>query len=169
MVICPLLKSMLIIIPTFLDHPKRVRNALHTLCILIYSIFKKSAESGFDILNNLMSFNEIDEKMKTLITICQGFLTTDNPDSPRDLCLKLFLILITGTDNVSLNMLLEYLMVNSLFDTIIQLLSDPSMRLHNGNDVVILLTLLVNYRKHEGSNPYVVQLSILADELALNG
>lgn len=85
------------------------------------------------------------------------------------MCLKLFLVLVTGTNNVSHNILLEYIMMNSLFDSLIRLLSDPTLRAQHGHDVVILLTLLVNYRKYEATNPYVVQLSILADELALNG
>lgn len=97
------------------------------------------------------------------------FLISDIDDSPKDMCLKLFLVLITGTDNVSQNVLLEYVMINSLFDSLVRLLSDPTLKAEHGHDVVILMTLLVNYRKHEGANPYVVQLSILADELALNG
>jgi hypothetical protein len=80
------------------------------------------------------------------------------PDSPKDLCLKLFLILVTGTDIVSQNILLEYVMINSLFDSLVKLLSDPVLRNFHGHEIVILLTLLVNYRKHEGTNPYVVQL-----------
>lgn len=85
------------------------------------------------------------------------------------MCIKLLLVLITGTDNVSQNVLLEYVMMNSLFSSLIRLLSDPISRAQFGHDVVILLTLLVNYRKYEAANSYIVQLSILADELALNG
>lgn len=85
------------------------------------------------------------------------------------MCLNLLLVLITGTNNVSQNILLEYIMINSLFDSFVRLLSDPTLRALHGHDVVILLTLLVNYRKGERTNPYIVQLSILADELALNG
>lgn len=153
------------------DNPKRVTNALQTLCVLILAIYKKSSalESGFDIINTLLGFGEVEEKMKTLISHCNNFLISEAPDSPRSLCLKLLLILVTGTDNVSQNVLLEYVMMNSLFDSLVRLLSDPILRVDFGHDAVVLLTLLVNYRKHEGGNPYVVQLSILADELALQG
>lgn len=88
----------------------------------------------------------------------------------RDVCLKLWLMLVTGTDHVSQNVLLEYIMINnSIFDPLVNILSESQLRPRHGNDVVILLTLLVNYRKYEGANPYIVQLSLLADEFALNG
>lgn len=61
-------------------------------------------------------------------------------------------------------------MINSqLFESCVKLLSDPVLLGLYGHDVVILLTLLVNYRKSEAVNPYIVQLSMLADEMALNG
>lgn len=154
------------------DHPKRVCNCLQTLCALLYAIFRKSSNSesgGFDTLNTLIGFKDAEEKMKELLGHCNNILMSDVPDNPREMCIKLLLVLVTGTDNVSQNILLEYVMINSLFSSLIRLLSDPLLRAEFGHDVVILLTLLVNYRKYEAANPYIVQLSILADELALNG
>lgn len=56
-----------------------------------------------------------------------------------------------------------------MFESLIQLLCDPATRQKHGHDVVLLLTILVNYRKYDTSNPYIVKLSLLDDELALNG
>lgn len=109
---------------------------------------------------------ELAETMKLLISHCNNILIGELLDSPRDVCLKLLLIILTGLDNLNQNVIIEHLMVNNLFSSFIRLLNDPDCEF--GNDVVLLVTLLVNYRKNEGTNPYVVQLSILADEYALN-
>lgn len=49
----------------------------------------------------------------------------------------------------------------------LQIISDPNIRHHFGCLGVQLISLLVQYRKSELVNPYVVKLSILDDELAL--
>lgn len=60
-------------------------------------------------------------------------------------------------------------MSSTLFECLIKLLCDVPTRQRNGYDVVLIITLLVNYRKYDYANPYIVKLSILDDELALNG
>lgn len=150
------------------DSPKRITNALHTLCAILMAMYKKgSTVEGTELMNVFV--REPEEKMKMLMQQCNTILQTTSDEAPRIYCLKLLLVLVAGTDNINNNLLLEYVMNNSFFDSMIKLLSDPLLRNIYGNDTVVLMTLLVNYRKHDGENLYVVKLSILADELALNG
>jgi len=134
------------------------------------SMFKKSnSDPTCNILNEIFGHEKMDEWLKLLMQYCNRILLGDVPENARFMCLKLLQVLVTGTDNVNQNALFEHLMMHSMFDAFVRLLSDPTFRTQHGHDIVILLTILVNYRKHEATNPYVVQLSILADELALNG
>ncbi|KAG8551266.1 hypothetical protein GDO81_004029 [Engystomops pustulosus] len=133
------------------EHQIRVVNSLQTLCALIRGVHQKNKPtSGFDIINMLMGFDKAELRMKSL-------------------CLKLLLCLVTVTDNISQNTILEYVMINSIFEAILQILSHPPSRREHGYDAVVLLALLVNYRKYESVNPYIVKLSIVDDEGTLNG
>lgn len=148
-----------------LDNSKKTANSLRTLGVMFYCMMKKS--NGF--LQAVLPDEDLAETMKNLIQHCNDILISELLDSPRDICLKLLLIILTGIDSLNENIIVESLMINNLFDPFIRLLNDPEF--HNcefGHDVVLLITLLVNYRKNQGTNPYVVQLSILADEYALN-
>ncbi|XP_018804172.1 PREDICTED: UPF0668 protein C10orf76 homolog [Bactrocera latifrons] len=152
------------------DHPKRLFNSLQTLCSLFYAMYKKSStDSSFNCLNEIFGNERMDKSIRQLMNNCNQILLGEVAERARFMCLKLLLIIVTGTDNISQNVLLEYLTTYTLFDDFVRLLSDSTLRAQHGHDVVILLTVLVNYRKHEAANPYVVQLSILADEMALNG
>ncbi|CAH0391758.1 unnamed protein product [Bemisia tabaci] len=152
------------------EHAIRVVYALQTLCALISSVCKKtSGECGFDVINILIGFDVAEQQMQALLKHCSKFLTGDFPHSLACLCLKLLLVIVTGSDNISQNSLLEYLIIHSMFDVLVQLLCNPESRAIHGSDVLLLISLLVNYRKYELSNPYIVKLSILDNELALNG
>ncbi|KAK0085927.1 hypothetical protein PV325_004221 [Microctonus aethiopoides] len=153
------------------EHPFRVVYALQTLAAVIQSMYKKASQGDceFNIIDILVGFDSVEQRMTTLMQHCNNFLTGEYPNSLKALCLKLLLIIVTGMDNLRQNNLLEYVMVDGIFESLIQLLRDTSARNCHGNDAVLLLTLLVNYRKHESANPYIVKLSILDDELALNG
>uniref|UniRef100_A0AAQ6ANJ4 Armadillo-like helical domain-containing protein n=1 Tax=Amphiprion ocellaris TaxID=80972 RepID=A0AAQ6ANJ4_AMPOC len=151
------------------EHQIKVVNALQTLCALFRGVHQKNkSASGFDIINMLMGFDKAEQRMKDLMERLDGLLCGDSSESLKSLCLKLLLCLVTVTDNISQNTILEYVMINSIFEAILQILSDVSSRGQHGYDAVVLLALLVNYRKYESVNPYIVKLSIVDDEPTLD-
>uniref|UniRef100_A0A673CDY7 Armadillo-like helical domain-containing protein n=1 Tax=Sphaeramia orbicularis TaxID=375764 RepID=A0A673CDY7_9TELE len=152
------------------EHQIKVVNALQTLCALFRGVHQKNkSASGFDIINMLMGFDKAEQRMKDLMERLDSLLCGDGSESLKSLCLKLLLCLVTVTDNISQNTILEYVMINSIFEAILQILSDVSSRGQHGYDAVVLLALLVNYRKYESVNPYIVKLSIVDDEPTLDG
>lgn len=77
----------------FTEHPKRVCNSLQTLCTLFYAIFKRHAtEVGFDVINTIFAFDEVENKMKRLIEKCNNLMISDVSETPRLMCLKLLLV-----------------------------------------------------------------------------
>ncbi|XP_041912097.1 armadillo-like helical domain-containing protein 3 isoform X2 [Alosa sapidissima] len=140
------------------EHQIKVVNALQTLCALFRGVHRKNkSATGFDIINMLMGFDKAELRMKDLMERLDSLLCGDGSESLKSLCLKLLLCLVTVTDNISQNTILEYVMINSIFEAILQILSDVSSRSQHGYDAVVLLALLVNYRKYEGMGMVVHQ------------
>ncbi|XP_045188584.2 armadillo-like helical domain-containing protein 3 [Mercenaria mercenaria] len=152
------------------DNSIRTANAVHTLCALVRGIYKKTLKDyGFDVINILIGFDSAETVIQSLIESVNRFLNGDYPVALKQLILKFLLVLASVTDNISQNTLLEYILINSVYESLIQILANPVSRQTLGVDAILVLTLLVQYRKYESANPYIVKLSILDDELALTG
>ncbi|XP_052772948.1 armadillo-like helical domain-containing protein 3 [Mya arenaria] len=152
------------------DNPIRTVNAVHTLSALVRGIYKKSLKDhGFDVINILIGFDNAEAVIGSLVESINHMLCGDYPTALKQLLLKFLLVLASVTDNISQNTLLEYILINSVYESLIQILGSPLLRQPLGVDAILVLTLLVQYRKYESANPYIVKLSILDDELALTG
>lgn len=96
-------------------------NALQTLCALTDAILRKNfTESNFDMVDTLIGFESAECQMQNLIECINKFLSDEYPVSVKNLSLRLLLIFITGMDNVNKNVFLEYVMMNSVFETLMQ-------------------------------------------------
>lgn len=153
------------------DQPVRVINALQTMSCLFRGIHcAEVGDHGFDKINLLVGFDMAETSMQVLLRCLTAGLINDHYNTTmKSVILQLLLVIATGTDNISQNTFVEYLMTNEeLYDTLLELLTDPVTRSRLGNDTVLLLALMVNYRKYEGVNPFVMRLSVLDNELALS-
>ncbi|MGH0155020.1 UNVERIFIED_CONTAM: hypothetical protein FKN15_041647 [Acipenser sinensis] len=128
------------------EHQIKVVNALQTLCALFRGVHQKNkSTSGFDIINMLMGFDKAELRMKTLCALFRGVHQKNKSTSGFDIINMLMgfdkaELRMKVTDNISQNTILEYVMINSIFEAILQ-----------------------------SVNPYIVKLSIVDDETTLNG
>lgn len=153
------------------DSAYRIIYSLLTLSAVLSSLYKRANcnESTFDFVDVAFKTDCVEERMTTLVQHSNVFLTGEYSSNLKAICIKLLLIIATGLDNINQNVLLDNIMSSTIFESLLQLLTDPASRNEHGYNIVMIITLLVNYRKHESANPFIVKLSILDDELALNG
>eukprot|EP00005_Dracoamoeba_jomungandri_P014554 CAMPEP_0174276638 /NCGR_PEP_ID=MMETSP0439-20130205/60502_1 /TAXON_ID=0 /ORGANISM="Stereomyxa ramosa, Strain Chinc5" /LENGTH=172 /DNA_ID=CAMNT_0015368895 /DNA_START=254 /DNA_END=769 /DNA_ORIENTATION=- len=77
--------------------------------------------------------------------------------------MNLLLIIVSARDNINQNTLIEYFMQDStIFDSIVEIIKQRSLR-YLAYDAMFLLTLLVNFKKYETKNPYLLQLQEMSD------
>ncbi len=92
----------------------------------------------------------------------------ESSDLFKEIALRLLLCLISITENVNENVIMEHLMASGgLFDALVFVMSERKSRLVHGRNALLILTLLIQYRKYESENVYRAKLSLLDDELAL--
>ncbi|XP_022707131.1 UPF0668 protein C10orf76 homolog isoform X2 [Varroa jacobsoni] len=145
----------------------RIVHAYQTLAAFVQGVYSKARtlDLGIDGLDLLVGVDVAENVMKDLLEISVSLLEVAIPHSLKLLVLKFLL----AAETVSSNTLVEYLMMTSLFEPLLAILADGPSRQQCGYHAVLLLMLVVNYRKYESTNPYIMRLSIADNELALNG
>ena len=128
---------------------------------------RTSLDMSFNVVHLLVGNESSDIQMQLMIEHCSDVLTGESPVIVKALCLKFLVIACSGNDNISQNPFYEHLMQHSILEPLLHVLCQTNGRLELGHDAVLLVTLLACYRKSGNTNPYVVKLSMLDDELAL--
>ncbi|XP_058793907.1 armadillo-like helical domain-containing protein 3 [Phymastichus coffea] len=149
----------------------KIIHSVQTISVVLFSLFKKLSEYNInhDLLDVLFGVDSVEEKMTNLIKHSNAFITGEYPSSLKASFIQMYLIIATGMGNMDENLLIKYMMNSTVFESLIELLKDKTSRNHHGHSIILILMLLVNYKKHKSTNPFIVKLSILDDELALNG
>jgi hypothetical protein len=132
----------------------RVTHALETLAILLASILKKKFSNfGSDVITLICGIDHADAFFKQLIENVDTLMLTSDYAGIRETALKIFLTLATATDNINQNALLEYFMLFDLFESIVQIHNTQCSHAMLFNSIV-LLSVLINFKKYESKNPY---------------
>ncbi|XP_003377627.1 conserved hypothetical protein [Trichinella spiralis] len=149
----------------------RVYNAVQTLGFLIHAVAKKKEvlHCSFNLTDILFGSDAGKTYMQMLIARLCSFLTGNYSPVLKTCTLEFFLTMATVTENINENPLMEYFMNNCIFEALTFILEKCVDGNIHGRAAVVLLALLINYQKSVRENPYMVKLSILDNDLALNG
>ncbi|CDW57376.1 DUF1741 domain containing protein [Trichuris trichiura] len=148
----------------------RSYNALTTLSVVIKAIAKKKKHlSSFDMVDLLFDNKDAQRAMDLLLRhICQ-ILVQEGSSTLKSCCLDFLLSVVTCCENINENALIEFLITEDIFETLLVLLESTTERRLFGISVAIMLTFITNFRKSERNNQFMMSLSILDRDLALNG
>eukprot|EP00040_Diaphanoeca_grandis_P026699 m.149915 g.149915 ORF g.149915 m.149915 type:complete len:715 (+) comp30692_c0_seq1:174-2318(+) len=128
----------------------RAANALQTLGCLMQEVFAKKdfPNFGFDVVSVLVGYDDCEEQTTNLIQGLRHVLENQKSAAEmKSLALCILIVITTATPNINQNPFVEALMRNCVFDDLLKLLDDKTERERYGYDAILLLGLLLNYKK----------------------
>ena len=148
----------------------RIANALFTMCLVSKSVLFKKKKQTYDAFEILIGRENLDVKLEILRSrLCELLFSESTPNGSKALILEFLLVLVTASTNLDQNPLVAHLMSDHLFDAFVSASLTLTSRHVLGFKALLLLTLLVNYKKQEKiMNPFIVKLSLIHDEVVLN-
>ena len=135
----------------------RVKHSLETLSILLKCIFKKKFNNfGLDILTILTTnIENADKIFKELIFNIQQLLLKSDDIVLIQLGIEMLITIVTATDNINQNTLIEYFMMIDISACLQKLISSDQCTFES----LFLLSLLSHYRIYESQNIYSAKIS----------
>ncbi|ODM95975.1 hypothetical protein Ocin01_10702 [Orchesella cincta] len=152
------------------SHHIKICNSFQTMVGLVDGVVKLiKTEFGYDLLDALMGFESATRVINDLLNNSSSILTGEYPKCVKQTCIHALLMIMTSTEIISKNKIMEYIVTNQTFlESIFWLLSQTDTRIEFGHDCLIIVTLLVNFEK-DRPNDCAVRLSLVDDHLTLNG
>jgi hypothetical protein len=145
---------------------------LQTLAWVLQGVFSKEGFETFnyDVVSCLMDPEHTDDVMLGLLDAVRQILRkADSPPFYRNMAVQLILIVVTATENLNANSLVECFMRESFFDVLIKLFASKDHRELHGTHALAILGLLSNFKKFEIDNPYASALAEVSDDVVLSG
>jgi hypothetical protein len=134
------------------------------MCVVFRGIFrKKFSNFAFDVVTLVSGLEGAEAFFRRLIHSLQTILLLES-DAMKLIAIDLLIILVTATDNINQNTLMEYLIHMEIFDTLLQVASKATTDVVLSFNAIVVLTLLANYQKYEISNPYLKRIRDIEDD-----
>jgi hypothetical protein len=90
------------------------------LCILFKGLFKKKWNNfSVNVLTIVSGFQTADEFFKSLLSCCVEAISQEKNLRLKQLALALFVIILTGHENMNQNALIDYFTLVDVFDCLI--------------------------------------------------
>lgn len=151
------------------EHSIKSLNILMTLSCVVRCVWRRDLGEGFRAVDVLVGFDQAETILSALLGEIHKILVSSQLQDLKFYALTFLKILLTASDNISQNTMVEYLMLQPLWYSLCKVIVSPILRTNLGSPSLSLLALLLNYRKHEYSNVYSAAVAACDDELLLNG
>lgn len=138
------------------DNYIRITNSLVTILSLSKCILNRTRVQpnvqGNELIDFLFGYKDIDVKLEILSTKLCNLLLCEVPLSMKSIILKIYSTLITSTDDINKSPFIQHLISDDLLDALINLLANSPSRQQHGFQVIVIITILVNYRGNKVGN-----------------
>ncbi len=125
----------------------RVAHGMQTLGCVLQAVFHKHI-SGYHLIQLTVGFDAAEQRTRELLGNLAALLRRDDAQLVA-LAFQVLRVVLTAFDNVAQNTFVEYLLAHDTTAPLLETFATRARRDAHGYDVLVILALLINYRKYE--------------------